>query len=122
MDILHKEDIKDFNFSKRVPMWGRTDYHCELCGCPIDIWTPMETYKSDRCCELYYDFADVVEDLEDKKENYNYDIVLRECLKFKSKYTDIPDFEASLKEMIDADVDTGVMTKLYISNLKSLKK
>ena len=105
---------KEFDKKNRVPMWGRTDYHCEYCGCPINLWTPMETYKSDRCCELYSDFYDVIDELEERKIPYRYRDILKECLKFKHEYPDISDFEASLHEMIEEDVDTGVIPELYI--------
>ena len=102
----------------RAPIWGRTDYHCEYCGCPLDLWKPMDTYKNDRCCELYSDFLDVIGKLENKKISYGYRDILERCLKLKTKYPDIPDFEASLYEMIDDSIDTGVMTGLHISEPK----
>lgn len=99
-------------------IWGRTDYHCEYCGCPIDKWTPMDTYKSDRCCELYSDFFNIIWDLEAIEKPYRYIDVLKECLKFKDEYPDVPDFQESVNEMVDIGVDTGIMTKLYVGGTK----
>lgn len=108
----------DLNKEHRIPMWGRTDYHCEYCGCPMELWKPMETYKSDRCCELYSDFGDAIDQLEERKIPYRYKDVLTKCLKFKNEYPDIEEFEVSLSEMIGAGIDIGIISKLYVQEPK----
>lgn len=92
---------------------GKYTYHCDLCMCPIEQWEPLKTYNSDRTCEIYSDFSEIIWKLEEKPKPYSYKDVLNKCLEFKGAYNDIPDFEITVKEMIEIGLDTGIMSKLY---------
>ena len=87
-------------------------YHCEYCRCPIEVWEPLKTYKSDRSCELFSDFDDVIQELE-KRNKYNYNTVVKHLLPLKDKYSDVEDFEKTIQEFIEIQLDLGVMTNRY---------
>ena len=82
--------------------------HCIFCGCPKDIWKPLDTYLSNRSCEFYSDVWDVGWDLEKAKGYITYQGLLRTCAKLKNNYRDIPDYEAAVSECFDIFEDCGV--------------
>lgn len=89
---------------------GEDCYHCYYCMCPTGLWEPLKTYNSDKGCQLYSDFLDIVWELE-KRTAYNLEDILTRCIEFKAKYLDVKDFIEVVKEMIEIGIDNGAMTK-----------
>jgi hypothetical protein len=83
--------------------------------CPKESWKPLKTYKNDKSCQLYSDFFDVIWELE-KRPDYNFEDILNQCIKFKTKYLDVKDFGETVKEMIEIGIDNGIITKYVKRN------
>lgn len=98
-------------------MFSKSEVHCEFCMTPKEIWEPLKTYNSDRSCEIYNEFFNIIWDLEETKR-YFYKDVAKELYKVKSNYPDIPNFDATINELIEIGLDTGIMTNKYINYLR----
>jgi hypothetical protein len=90
------------------------EVHCQYCQCPKEIWKPsMKTYKGDEC-KLYDDFTNAVYELEKAVKPFNNLDIINKCrTDFEADYSDIADFEATVNEMIEINIDLGVMPGNY---------
>ena len=84
-------------------------YHCEICGCPSDIWEPLVTYQNDRSCEFYSDVSDAAQELQKLTERsvIFFKALLNRCKDFKNDYLDIPDFNSAVMECYNILDDCG---------------
>lgn len=90
------------------------DVHCEYCMCPKEVWKrSLRTYDGDEC-KLYSDFVDVIWVFEEALKPFNNQEIFDKCrVEFEHEYNDIQDFEASITEMIQINVEEGYMPKNY---------
>lgn len=90
------------------------EVHCEYCMCPKEVWKPsMKTYSGDEC-RLYDDFGNVIWDLEKAIKPFNNRDIINKCwTDFEANYSDIEDFESTVNEMIEINIDLGVMPDNY---------
>ncbi len=90
------------------------DVHCQYCMCPVKVWKhSMKSYDGDEC-KLYDDFTNVIWELEEAVKPFNNQDILDKCRSdFEKEYTDIVDFEACVNEMIEINIDLGVMPENY---------
>lgn len=107
LDLLLPEASDEENYIDRI------DFHCDICRCPKDLWSPLESYQSDRSCELYDDFGDIVFNLEQAGKQFNYQDILNNCQALKENYLDLPDISAAVREMVNIYIETGAMPDAY---------
>ncbi len=90
------------------------EIHCEHCQCPIELWEhTLKTYQGDDC-RLFENFFGTMADLECSKGTFNDCDIIRVCKEdFESEYNDIPDFEASIKELIQIYINERYMPSNY---------
>lgn len=91
------------------------EVHCEYCQCPKEVWKggSFKTYQGDEC-KLYYDFTNVISELEDTGKPFGNQDILDKCrTDFEKEYTDIQDFEATVNEMILINFEEGYMSSNY---------
>lgn len=86
-------------------MFTNKEVHCDHCGCPKDIWEPLETYKNDKSCEILSEIMGFALDLEYDNGSASLLRLVKICETLRGKFPDIPDFNATVKECIDFIVD-----------------
>ena len=79
--------------------------HCKICMCPIDLWNPLKTYKSDKSCWLVEDLLGILHKHE--KEFIKVEDLIKEIKKEVEQYEDIPDVGDTVEELlfIAKDID-----------------
>lgn len=92
-------------------MFNKSNYHCDYCNTPKELWEPLKTFKSDRSCELYSDFFDIIWGLEEKKK-YSTKDIYSQFNKIKHKYKELLDFHSTFNELIEIGIDIGIISKL----------
>jgi len=102
------------NGGKAVSEMKEYEYHCDICMCPKEYWKPMQTYKG-RCCELYSDFLGIIFGFENVRVFSRKDIIAKCNRMLRSEYKDIPDFGATINELMEIVIETGVMPTGYKS-------
>lgn len=90
------------------------DVHCQFCMCPVEVWKhSMETYEGDEC-KLYDDFLTIIWEMEKAIKPFSNSDIIKRCKEvFERKYNDIKDVEATIYEMIEINIDLGVMPDNY---------
>lgn len=90
------------------------EIHCEYCQCPIEIQkTSMKTYKGDEC-RLYDAFLDIIYEFGKGIKPFNNKDIINMCSSnFNKDFNDIENLEATVNEMIDINIDLGVMPDNY---------
>lgn len=96
---------------------SKQEYHCEYCFCPKDVWKPMGTYESDRCCEFYDDVQNLAQVLEDDNGIVDFYDLVRACEPLRAEYTDIQDLRFAVKEIFDTFGEVGCYKTNIILNL-----
>ena len=72
--------------------------HCKICMCPIDLWNPLKTYKSDKSCWLVEDLLGILHKHE--KEFIKVEDLIKEIKREVKQYGDIPDVDDTAEELL----------------------
>ena len=97
-ELVYRMVYGSFGFDPNIK------YHCDYCRCPINKWTPLNSYPVDSSCELYSDVLNVAENI----ESATFEALFEGSLHLKNKYLDIPCFENTIRECFDSFCDCGV--------------
>jgi hypothetical protein len=94
-----------------------TEYHCEYCSCPKEIWKKcLMTYNGDEC-KLYDSFLDLI-DYEMNSEELT--AVAREEL--PKEFPDIVDLDATVAELVGIALECELIREVGITWAPKLKK
>ncbi len=97
-------------------MFSKSEVHCQYCQCPKGVWKKgsFKTYPGDNECKLYDDFSNVIWEFEKAIKPFNIRDIIDRCrAAFELEYADIPDFEATINEMIMINNEEGYMPNNY---------
>ncbi|HHY26422.1 MAG TPA: hypothetical protein GX523_06685 [Desulfitobacterium dehalogenans] len=83
-----------------------TEYHCEYCYCPKDIWKKcLTTYDGDEC-KLYDSFSSLIP-FDDDITPQRLGLIARN--KLPREFPDIIDIDATVTELVSIALDCGVI-------------
>ncbi|GAB6170966.1 hypothetical protein JCM15765_04440 [Paradesulfitobacterium aromaticivorans] len=81
-----------------------TEYHCEYCQFPKDLWSPaLKTYHGDEC-KLYDSFSSLIEDGITPQE-----LTMVAQVELPKEFSNIPDIDMTVKELVQIVIDCGVI-------------